>query len=413
MKKILILFIALLVLVSCDLFSGSGDDSHDQFLLSNNKEITIVGDTVYFYEEDPDSNDILGKTAKPDKKKKDIGYDVILSAKIPAVIVESLPVHANDIVIKGNKAYIAYNYAGEIFRGAIQIVDIGDKDEPEIIEEILMPSMDINALYIDGNDLIFGGAADPDIWNFKSFIGKINTKKIKPNEIAESITELPSHALTGIAAKGKYYHVTVGAEKGKLIKLSKKDFKIDKTLDLSDARDVEEYESGVVVISGTTDNTSGSGKVSIVFEHYNDPYEILINDFGSDYHKATIEVFEGNTALLALSEAGFKVVDLKRGRIVYEAKNPELADGLPYTNSVSSDDDLIFSANGEWGFRVFSVSGKKFDETNLVGYYPYDDTINNSGQKYSANHVEYKSKQLFVACGVGGVEVFYLEEDED
>jgi len=43
-----------------------------------------VGDTVYFYEEDPDSNKTIGKTTAFAKKKKDIGYDIILAAKIPA-----------------------------------------------------------------------------------------------------------------------------------------------------------------------------------------------------------------------------------------------------------------------------------------------------------------------------------------
>jgi hypothetical protein len=43
-----------------------------------------VGDTVYFYEEDPDSNETIGKTAAFAKKKKDIEYNIIIAAKIPA-----------------------------------------------------------------------------------------------------------------------------------------------------------------------------------------------------------------------------------------------------------------------------------------------------------------------------------------
>ncbi len=114
--------------------------------------------------------------------------------------------------------------------------------------------------------------------------------------------------------------------------------------------------------------------------------------------------------MLALSEAGFKVVDLNNENIIYEAENPELASGIPYTNSVSSDGRLVFSANGEWGFRVFSVSGKKFDEATLAGYYPFEGVTDSSGQNYSANHVEYKSNHLFVASGAGGVQVFTLDK---
>ena len=401
MKNIVILFSLVLIFASCELFTGGGNSHSDQFDISSSGTIELLGDTVYFYEEGSDSTAKLAKTGVLAKKVKDIGYDVILAAKIPAVNVDGDLVQANDIVIQGNTAYIAYNYAGEPFRGAVQVVDISRKGEPEIIEEIRLSSMDVNALYIDGNDLIFGGAADPDIWGFKSFVGKINTNSISSSDIAASITELPSHAVTGITKKSGEYKVTVGAENGKLVSLSS-DLAVLDTLDLPDGRDIKEYQNGVIVIAGTTDNDETDGKVVLVDADNTVTEEITVADFGSDYHKATIEVFEGNTALLALSEAGFKVLDLRDNSFIFEALNPDMADGLSYTNSVSSDSDLIFSANGEWGFRVFTVQNKKFDETAIAGYYPFEGKTDSSGQNYSANHVEYKSGHLFVASGVGG-----------
>ena len=409
MKKIGIVLLTLLFFASCDLFTGGATDSHDQIVISGTKDITIIGDTVSFYEEEPDTAGALEKSVPLAKKVKDIGYDVVLAARIPAVIVDGSPVHANDIVISGNDAYIAYNFAGDPFRGAIQFIDISRKGEPEIVEEILLPSMDVNALYVDGNDLIFGGAADPDIWGFKSFVGRINTNDISPTEIAASITQLPSHAVTGITKKSGSFKITVGAAGGKLVTLSD-DFGTQTSMNLSDARDIAEYQNGVIVIAGTTDNEEANGKVVLVEGDDTSGTEITVADFGSDYHKATVEVFEGTTALLALSEAGFKVLDLSDESFIFEAPNPEMEDGLPYTNSVSSDGSLIFSANGEWGFRVFSVSGKQFDEAILAGYYPFEGVTDSSGQNYSANHVEYKSNNLFVASGAGGVQVFTLDK---
>jgi len=106
-----------------------------------------------------------------------------------------------------------------------------------------------------------------------------------------------------------------------------------------------------------------------------------------------------------------KVMDLKNGGdYLYEIENPEAPDGrLSYTNSVSSDGKLIFTANGEYGFRVFEVPGNDFQDTELKAYYPYDEHVVGDFN-YSANHVEYKSNYLFVACGVGGVEIFQLEK---
>ncbi|MCK5816405.1 MAG: hypothetical protein KAH15_00240 [Candidatus Marinimicrobia bacterium] len=410
MKNIILILITLFVFASCDLFTGGeGNDTHDQIVISTSGNIALVGDTVYFYEEEADTVATTGKPAFLGKKVKDIGYDVVLAANILAVNVEGHLVHANDIVISGNTAYIAYNYAGDPFRGAIQIVDITHKGEPEILQELLLPSMDVNALYVDGSDLVFGGAADPDIWGFKSFVAKINTQNISPTEIAASVTQLPSHAVTGIAKKSGSYKITVGAEGGKLVTLSD-DFSTQTSMNLPDGRDIEEYQNGVIVIAGSTDHAGTDGKVALIPANDTISVDIPIADFGSNYHKATIEVFEGTTALLALSEAGFKVMNLNNETIIYEAENPEIEDGLSYTNSVSSDGNLVFSANGEWGFRVFSVSGKKFDEAILAGYYPYEGITDSSGQNYSANHVEFKSNHLFVASGVGGVQVFTLDK---
>lgn len=406
MRKIIILTLTLILLLSCDLFTGGSNELISEFELSEPGEVILKGDTVTFYEEE---NEPTGKLAKTVKKEKDIGYDVVLAAEIPSVSVEGDMVQANTIEITGSTAYVAYNYAGEPFRGAIQIIDISKKGEPEITEEIKLSSMDVNALYVDGSDLIFGGAADPDIWGFKSFIAWINTNNIDITDITASVTELPSHAVTGITKRDGSFYVTVGAADGELIKLTD-DFEEELSLNLPDGRDIEAYQNGVIVIAGTTDSEEDHGKVVLMPGNDTTRTEMEIIDFGSDYHKATIEIYNGTIGLLALSESGMKIMDLDEEAMVFEADNPDMTDGLPYTNSVSSDGDLIFSANGEWGFRVFDVPGNDFDQTQLAGYYPFEGMTNDAGQNYSANHVEYKSNHLFVASGSGGVQVFTLDK---
>ena len=373
MKKVLLFTLAMILLLSCDLFTGGNNTLVSQFEISEPNEVILKGDTVVFYEE---GSDTTAKMIGLAKKVKDIGYDVVLAAEIPSVNVDGDIVQANTIEIKGSTAYIAYNYAGEPFRGAIQIVDISKKGEPEITEEIKLSSMDVNALYVDGSDLIFGGAADPDIWGFKSFVARINTNKIDLDEISESVTGLPSHAVTGIAKKDGSFYVTVGAADGELIKLTD-NFEEELSLDLPDGRDIEEYQNGVIVIAGTTDSDEDHGKVVLVPGNDTTRTEMNILDFGSDYHKATIEIYEGTIGLLAFSESGMKIMALY---------------------------------DGEWGFRVFDVPGNDFNQTQLAGYYPFEGLTDGSGQHYSANHVEYKSGHLFVASGSGGVQVFTLDK---
>jgi len=131
---------------------------------------------------------------------------------------------------------------------------------------------------------------------------------------------------------------------------------------------------------------------------------ISIPAFDSPEAKATVEV-NGGYAYLGLSAKGFQVLDLGTRELVLALPNPD-ASPNHVTNSVSFDGDLIFSANGEHGLRVFRYTPP--GAASLVGYYPYDGLRDGTGQRFSANQVAYRNAYLFVASGVGGVQVFQL-----
>jgi len=84
------------------------------------------------------------------------------------------------------------------------------------------------------------------------------------------------------------------------------------------------------------------------------------------------------------------------------------------TNSASYHKDLVFTANGEAGFRVFRILEElrrlvppdNFAE--LVGFVPFDETLQPSGDYWSANHVEFEEDVLVVASGLGGVNFYTL-----
>lgn len=85
------------------------------------------------------------------------------------------------------------------------------------------------------------------------------------------------------------------------------------------------------------------------------------------------------------------------------------------TNSASHHKDLVFTANGEAGFRVFQTTEAlkrdnppASDWLSLIGFVPFDETLQDSGDYWSANHVEFSNDTLFVAAGLGGVVVYAL-----
>ncbi len=333
-------------------------------------------------------------------------YNITQISRIEPPEVRGHAVQANDIIISDNMAYLAYNTAGPVFDGAVLIVKITGKTL-RIEKEFDFASMDIISLNLQGSKLYFGGMADPDVFDGqRSFVGVIDLSGPKASAIAGSVVYLNSYAATGIAAQGGKFYVSVGAADGGVEIL-------DDTLtpeydspaiDADDIRDIKEYGGGVIALAGTTDSVETDGRILIIKGEAVDK-EIAIPDFDSPEAKATIEV-NGDYAYLGLSAKGFQVCDLATEDVIFTYPNPD-AEENHVTNSITFQDDLIFSANGEYGFRVLRYTPGAAS-ASIVGYYGFNGLTDRYGQNYSANHIKYRNKYLFVAAGSGGVCAYQL-----
>jgi hypothetical protein len=270
--------------------------------------------------------------------------------------------------------------------------------------------MDIICLHQRGSDLIFGGMANPDVFEGKrSFIGKINLYRPRASDIADSIVFLSSYAATGVTSYDDNYYVSLGAADGGIKILDNTMTPVQGTLDeidllADDIRDIEAFDDGVVALAGTTDSDTITASLLIIKDSVVDS-SIPIENFDSPEAKATVEVND-NYAYLGLSAKGFQVYDMSSdsGSPLFTYDNPD-ADPLHVTNSISYYDNLIFSANGEYGFRVLDYTPSDTSAA-IVGYYSFAGLTDDEGQNYSANHIVYRRRCLIVAAGAGGV-LFY------
>jgi hypothetical protein len=400
-----------LVIVACILNSGClfndpvRPESDKGVVYSSDRVIAITSDTIVFFEEAADN---LSKIISNGNKEVDnFEYIVTQVANVAAPVVNGTIVQANDILISGSTAVIAYCDAGINFSGALQVIDISNKTQPVITEEWKFSTVEINAVLIDGNVIVFGGAADPDVWGFKSCVGSFTIGQSSAETVVQSMRSLPSHALTAITQSGNNYYVSTGALHGKVVNLDKKLNSVD-SVDMPDARDIDAFQGGICALYGTTDHAVRKGALVITGNDLLTKHIIEIDSFGSDYHKATVEIYAGQTALCGLSASGCTIIDLNTSMTLFSIANPAItAPLLSTTNSVSADANLLFTANGNYGFRVFRIRNSNFSQTELVGYYPFE-TMHKNGIPYSANHIEFKSNYLFVASGVGGVNIYYL-----
>ncbi|MBN2441671.1 MAG: hypothetical protein JXJ04_09995 [Spirochaetales bacterium] len=338
-------------------------------------------------------------------------YNITQISRIRPTTVNNHTVQANDILISGTTSYVAYNTAGDIFDGAIQVIKkTGKKITLEY--EIQFRDMDIICLSKQGDDLVFGGMANPDVFDGKrSFIGKINLRGPKSSRIVESFVFLSSYAATGVTKLDDQYYVSLGAADGGIKILDNNMGPVQGTLETpdilaDDIRDIEAYASGIVVLVGTTDSEATNGRILIIKEDAVTK-EIEITDFDSPEAKATIEVND-NYAYLGLSAKGFQVCDLTSEKILFTFDNPDDSP-LHVTNSISYHENLIFSANGEYGFRVLDYTPSQ-TSADIVGYFSFSGLTDENEQNYSANHIAYKSKCLIVASGAGGVLYYELSD---
>jgi hypothetical protein len=417
MKKILPIF--LIFLSGCFLFKQEEKLINSSIFIKSStaKQIELKpGQVVDIYEEESASQSKIFKISKA-KKKKDVDHEIKYVARVLPVDVNGLNVQANDIILKSSDAYVSYNYANELFRGAIQFIDVEDKDKPEITQEILFEEMDINTLYLDGNKLIFGGAANPAIYTSKSFIGIIeNVKSFNVSDISDNLIFFShSHGVTAITKKGSNYYISAGAEDGKIY-ITDKNFNIETTIDKADVRDMEEYTNGAIAIKGTTDNTEAA-KIMLI-KNNSVVKELGLTDFSSDYNKATIEMYNNELAFIGMSANGFQVYNISNDDAltsVFSLANPD-SNPKHVTNSVSYSNKLAFIANGEYGVRLVEVKDATKTSSNfgeILGFIDYEGLTDSSSQNYSANHVAYKENHLFVASGVGGVNIYTVKSDDD
>lgn len=337
-------------------------------------------------------------------------YDIRYVSQVPPVTVDGAKVQANDILLCGcdsGAAFIAYNTAGDKFAGAIQIINTTDKARPTITREIKFGSMDVNALYRDGDYLYFGGQADPDKWGFKSYIGRVNLNNPSGTDISASLKAMPSHAVTSITKLDGKFYVGTGAAGGGVQVLNAQLEKVSFTA-LPDVRSLDVSGYGVVALGGTQDTSQASGKIVTLGK----AMDIGLPNFDVQgvRAKATLEVNAQVANLhVAMSTVGYQVFNPVSKNILFKLPNPS-TNPQEVTNGVSTDGNLAFVANGEYGFRVVQIKDhlKRDAEFGaLAGYHQMKGTAYDN-KSYSANFLRYRANHLFVASGLGGVNIYNL-----
>jgi hypothetical protein len=328
-------------------------------------------------------------------------------AEVLSPDVDGNLVQANDIDIRGTNALVAFNYAGNVFAGAVQVLDFRIADQPRLIAEIVYNNADVTAVCFNGNNIYVGlGSDDPALTS-----GAMMEEFTLIGNRVESTgrwVDLPSGVVTDLGAMGGHVVATVGAEGGGVarIGLGNGDLQVEAFSSEDDLRGFDFVSSSeIVAVCGTNprmgslDFLSMSGSMA------------AIDGFQNPAAKGTVEVYK-NLCWLGSGDGGFQVRNATGG-LVARLANAEFSDERPdlmIANAVTVSGSRAYVAAGALGVQVVDVSKVQNNDEDMamyaIGELSFPDGV-------SSNMIQVRGNIMVVAAGVGGVKLIRMSNSRD
>lgn len=391
MKKNVYLFsfLALSLLISCD---DNNDNKNDQSLDS----ITITSDQNTLNQRLDYTNSgviaiengsLTGKSAE----NTVTSFPLVQIAEIkPPVDANGKTLQASHVTVNGNYAYVSYITRGDVYSGAIDVIDVSDPYKPKLVTSALIPNTDITSLTYSNGNLIIGAAKDVDkdpllgsnpavVFNMPLSSGLL-TDKLTTNYLESRVT-------TDVAANTSNYFAVTG-DNGSLFKISTSTKAVTGKTAMADLRSIALTSDKVVTLSGTKG-------VNI----YNQTTLALQKSFTTSTDvsgaKRTMDI-DGTKLLVSEGPNGLGVYDINSGSKLQTIAIATAGEDN-VTNAVSINDGYAFLANGALGLNVYQP-GSQYSLLGSVGI---------AG---SSNYVKSSGNYIYVASGTGGLKIIKMEK---
>ena len=339
--------------------------------------------------------------------ERELGVRLTLVASVDAPTIDGVTLQANDIEIHDHTALVTYNVAGELFAGAVQMIDFDHLQRPELVSEVLYRHADANAVTMQGSDVFVGLASDDPALSTPAVLEQLRVTGSHGLEQTGLWLDLPSWAVTDLAVQGNNLVAGVGAQDGGVALLSRNS--------LAFQRFTPQYDVRGVAVSGDRLVTVCGGSPARLMLHslpaLASQSATALSGYGAAFAKGTIEWVSGR-CYLGTGDAGFQIRNAT-GEILAQLSSSEFSDrpGTPgVTNAVSVDQHLAFVAAGAAGVQVvrlgrFRCDGRESEETEglrILGRLSLEDGA-------SCNMVKADDDVLVVAAGAGGVKLVTME----
>src|SRR5262245_36501262 len=283
-----------------------------------------------------------------------LGARLTLVASVASPVVDGQRVQANDIDIRDHIALVTYNVGGDPFKGAVQVIDFGRPDRPDLVSEVQYTDADANAVVMLGSQVFVGLASDDPALSTPAVVQELKYTSGLGLEPTPNWLDLPSWAVTDLALSGDVLVAGVGAQDGGLVTMQRSGLAV---LHFAPAYDVR----GVTIGDGNYVMSVCGGAPAHVM--VNDMYtlapeaSVAANGYSQEYAKGTIE-WAGGHCYLGAGDGGFQVRS-NTGELQAQLSNSDLAASAGTSecvvNAASVSGNLGFLAAGPGGLQVVAL----------------------------------------------------------
>jgi len=392
MKKnvYLLSFLTMSLLIGCD---NNDDNKNDNQSLNN---ITITSDQNALNQRldytnsgviSIENGSLTGKSAD----NTITTFPLVQIAEVkPPVDANGKTLQASHVTVNGNYAYVSYITRGDVYSGAIDVIDVSDPYKPKLVTSALIPNTDITSLTYSNGNLIIGAAKDVDkdpllannpaiVFNMPLSSGLL-TDKVTTNYLESRVT-------TDVAANSSNYFAVTG-DNGSLFKMSTSTKAITGKTAMSDLRSIALTSDKVVTLSGNKGVNISNQSTLALQKSFTTSTDIS----GA---KRTMDI-DGTKLLVSEGPNGLGVYDINSGSKL-QTIGITTAGEDNVTNAVSVNDGYAFLANGALGLNVYQ-SGTQLSLLGSVGI---------AG---SSNYVKSSGNYIYVASGTGGLKIIKMEK---
>lgn len=280
-------------------------------------------------------------------------------------LVNGASVQASDVAVNGTKVYVAYNTAGNVQAGAIDVIDITNPYVLSLASQALYPTMDIHKVFVNSGKLYAAGAtsANGGGGNLQKITldasGKLTSTVSSVFLRSAADANVPAYAGTSVIASGNNVYALSGNNGGLTI-LNASDLSTRSFTALPEARDITLNGAGssLFAVVGKTSGAEAGIKQFDLTGTAVPAGNLTLPNAQIDEGKSTI--LTGNTVHIATAGfGGARLICIGSGTTLGTAVNPTvsgLTSAEQTANAATFGAGYMFVANGEAGVSIYSVN---------------------------------------------------------